>query len=330
MKAQTIIGVDVSKLKLDSVLLPASKHLQITNNKEGFAQWLQWLKRHCTQMGAVLVVMEDTGHYTHLFELFLQAHRIGYVKKPAIEIKNSSGLIRGKSDLVDAARIAQYGWLRREELSVQPCPAEVIMKLRDLLSYRYKLVKDRSGYKVRLKEALATGRISKSDFLYHEQVKDILYFDKKIVQVEKQIWVLLKASTELQKNFQLLQTIKGVGKITAAYMVAYTNNFTRFTAARKFNCYAGLAPFEHSSGKSIRGKSRVSHLANKHIKCVLRLAAFVCVRYNQELKQYYERRVKEGKSKMSVINIIGSKLISRMFAVVRKQTPYIEQPQQAA
>lgn len=113
-------------------------------------------------------------------------------------------------------------------------------------------------------------------------------------------------------------------------MVAYTNNFTRFRDARKFNCYAGLAPFEHSSGKSIRRKSRVSHLANKHIKCVLRLAAFVSVRYNQELKQYYERRVKEGKSKMSVINIIGSKLISRMFAVVRKQTPYIQQLQQAA
>ena len=330
MKAQTIIGVDVSKLKLDSALLPAGKHLQITNNKEGFAQWLLWLKRHCTQMGTALVVMEDTGHYTHLFELFLHNNQIGYVKKPAIEIKNSSGLIRGKSDPVDAARIAGYGWLRREELSAQPYAAEVIMKLRDLLSYRDKLVKDRSGYKVRLKEGVATARISKSDFLYYEQVKDILYFDKKIVQVEKQIWLLLKASTELQKNFQLLQTIKGVGKITAAYMVAYTNNFTRFKDARKFNCYAGLAPFEHSSGKSIRGKSRISHLANKHIKCVLRLAAFVSVRYNQELKQYYERRVKEGKSKMSVINIIGSKLISRMFAVIRKQTPYIEQLQQAA
>jgi transposase len=330
MKAQTIIGVDVSKLKLDSVLLPGSRHLQVTNDKEGFAQWLLWVKEYCSKKDTALVVMEDTGHYTHLFELFLQAHRIGYVKKPAIEIKNAQGLIRGKSDPVDAARIAGYGWLRREELSAQEHPTEAIMKLRDLLSYRDKVVRDRSGYKVRLKEALATGRISRSDFLYREQRKDILYFDKKIVQVEKQIWLLLKVNTELQKNFQLLQTIKGVGKITAAYIIAYTNNFTRFRDARKFNCYAGLAPFEHSSGKSIRGKSRVSHLANKHIKCVLRLAAFVCVRYNQELKQYYERRVNEGKSKMSVINIIGSKLISRMFAVVRKQTPYEDQLPKAA
>lgn len=330
MKACTIIGVDASKLKLDCVMLPGSKGLQISNHQKGFVRWLLWLKQHCAGTNEVLVIMEDTGHYTHLFELFLQHHQIGYVKKPAIEIKNSQGLVRGKSDPVDAARIAGYGWLRREELSAQQPAGEAIMKLRDLLSYRDKLVKDRSGYKVRLKEGLATGRICKADFLYREQLKDISYFDTKLVQVEKQIWLLIKTNAELQKNFELLQTIKGVGKITSAYIIAYTNNFTRFSSARKFNCYAGLAPFEHTSGKSIRGKSRVSHLANKHIKCLLRLAAFVSVRYNQELKQYYERRVKEGKNKMSVLNIIGSKLISRMFAVVKKQTPYVEQLPAAA
>lgn len=325
MKARTIIGVDVSKHKLDCAMLPLQRSLQITNDKKGFTRWLLWLKEHSVVNEALLVVMEDTGHYTHLFELFLQHHQLNYVKKPAVEIKNSAGLTRGKSDRIDAARIAQYGWLRREELNPGQYPTEAIMKLRDLLSYRDKLVKDRSGYKARLKEQLATGRISKGDFLCREQLKDISYFDKKIIQVEKQIWLLIKANAALQNNFELLQTIKGVGRITAAYVIAYTNNFTRFVNARKFNCYAGLAPFEHSSGNSIRGRSRVSHLANKHIKCILRLAAFVSVRYNQELKQYYQRRVKEGKSKMSVLNIIGSKLISRMFAVVKKQTPYVEQ-----
>lgn len=324
MKPCTIIGVDASKLKLDFMMLPQGKILEIPNQKKGFKRWLLWLKEQIVSTAEVLVVMEDTGHYTHLFELFLQAHQVGYCKKPAIEIKKSQGLTRGKSDKADAARIAQYGWLRREHLTAQQYPTEAIMKLRDLLSYRDKVVRDRSGYKARIKEQLATGRISKSDFLYREQLKDISYFDKKVIAVEKQIWLLVKSYPELQTNFELMQTIKGVGKITAAYMIAYTSNFTRFTDARKFNCYAGLAPFEHTSGTSIRGKSRLSHMANKHLKCVLRLAAFVSVRYNQELKQYYERRVREGKSKMSTLNIIGSKLISRMFAVVKKQTPYVE------
>lgn len=330
MKDCTIIGVDVSKLKLDTVMLPGGKSLQILNQNKGFTRWLLWLKEHAVALSEVLVVMEDTGHYTHLFELFLQSHQVGYCKKPAVEIKKSSGFTRGKSDRVDAGRIAQYGWLRREQLTAQSYPAKAIMKLRDLLSYRDKLVRDRSGYKARLKEQVATGRISKGDFLYREQRKDIIYFDRKITAVEQEIRKLLKTYPEVQKNFELLQTIKGVGKITAAYIIAYTSNFTRFTDARKFNCYAGLAPFEHSSGTSIRGRSRVSHMANKHIKCVLRLAAFVSVRYNQELKQYYERRIQEGKSKMSTLNIIGSKLISRMFAVIRKQTPYTEQLPAAA
>lgn len=324
MKPRTIIGVDASKLTLDSMMLPQTKMMQVVNQQKGFTCWIGWLKEQMADPYEVLVVMEDTGHYTHLFELFLQVHKIGYCKKPAVEIKKSVGLTRGKTDKADAARIAQYGWLRREELQSQCYQTKAIMKFRDLLSYRDKLVRDRSGYKSRLKEQLATGRISKSDFLYREQKKDIRYFDEKIAAVEKQIRLLFKANIELQTNFKLLQSIKGVGKITAAYIIAYTSNFTRFTDARKFNCYAGLAPFEHSSGTSIRGRSRVSHMANKHIKCLLRLAAFVAVRYNKELKQYYEKRVQEGKNKMSVLNIIGTKLISRMFAVVRKQTPYTE------
>ena len=267
------------------MMLPQSKSLLIANQKKGFKHWLLWLKQYLADLSEVLIVMEDTGHYSHQFELFLQSHKIGYVKKPAVEIKKSQGLTRGKSDRVDAARIAQYGWIRRDELTPQFYATEAIMKQRDLLSYRNKLVRDRSGYKTMLKEQVTTGRINKGDFLYREQIKDISHFDKKIVAVEKQILLLFKCYPELQKNFELLQTIKGIGKITAAYLIAYTSNFTRFSDARKFNCYASLAPFEHSSSTSIRGRSRVSHMANKDIKCVLKLAAFISVRYNLELKQ---------------------------------------------
>jgi transposase len=257
--------------------------------------------------------------------LFLQAQGIGYVKKPAVEIKQSIGLTRGKNDRIDAKRIAQYGWMHREDLCAEHYAVAVIMQMKDLLSYRSKLVRDRSGYQVRLKEQVETGRVKKADFLYREQQKDIAYLNGKIKIVEKELFNLIKSNVEVNCNFLLLQSIKGVGRITAAYIIAVTNNFVCFTDPRKFNCYAGLAPFEHSSGKSIRGKNRVSHLANKTIKCLLRLSAFVAVRYNEELKSYYLKRVAEGKSKMSVLNIVGAKLVKIMFAVVKRKTPYIEQ-----
>lgn len=323
MKARTIIGVDVSKLTLDSAVLPADESKQVANARQGFKQWKQWMERNRQADNEVLVVMEHTGLYSHLFELFLQAEEISYCKKPAAEIKQSIGLTRGKNDRIDARRIAQYGWLRREELVAGQYPIALIVSIKDLLSYRNKLVRDRSGYKVRLKEELETGRVKKTDFLYKEQQKDIAYLDAKIKMVEKEILKLIKSDKAVHRNFLLLQTIKGVGKITAAYIIAVTDNFVRFSDPRKFNCYAGLAPFDHQSGKSIRARSRISHLANKTIKCLLRLSAFVAIQYNEELKTYYQARVAEGKSKMSVLNIIGAKLVKIMFAVVKRQTPYI-------
>ena len=323
MKARTIIGVDVSKLTLDSAVLPADESKQVANTRQGFKQWKQWMERNRQADNEVLVVMEHTGLYSHLFELFLQAEEISYCKKPAAEIKQSIGLIRGKNDRIDARRIAQYGWLRREELVAGQYPIALIVSIKDLLSYRNKLVRDRSGYKVRLKEELETGRVKKTDFLYKEQQKDIAYLDAKIKMVEKEILKLIKSDKAIHRNFLLLQTIKGVGKITAAYIIAVTDNFVRFSDPRKFNCYAGLAPFDHQSGKSIRARSRISHLANKTIKCLLRLSAFVAIQYNEELKTYYRARVAEEKSKMSVLNIIGAKLVKIMFAVVKRQTPYI-------
>src|SRR5437773_2281636 len=112
MKARTIVGVDVSKLTLDSSILPADESKQVTNTRQGFKQWKQWVQRHRKANNEVLVIMEHTGLYSHLFELFLQAEDISYCKKPAAEIKQSIGLTRGKNDRIDARRIAQYGWLR--------------------------------------------------------------------------------------------------------------------------------------------------------------------------------------------------------------------------
>ena len=147
-------------------------------------------------------------------------------------------------------------------------------------------------------------------------------YTKQIKEVEKQILGLISNNEKLSNTFRLLKSIKGVGFIIAAYMICSTHNFTRFKNFHKFNCYAGLAPFTHESGSSIKGRPRVSHLANKTAKALLNLAAFCSIRYDMEMKTYYQKRVAEGKSRMSCINIIRSKIVSRMFAVVKRQSPY--------
>ena len=114
----------------------------------------------------------------------------------------------------------------------------------------------------------------------------------------------------------------GIGFATAVHLLIATENFTRFEDVRKLICYCGVAPFEHSSGTSIRGKTRVSHLANKKLKSLLTMAAISAIQHDPELKAKYEQKLKEGKAKMSALNIIRAKLIERVFAVIKKQKAY--------
>lgn len=321
MKEIIIVGADISKATIDLYIKPFENSLCIENNPKGLKQWLKEFKG--STRAEVLVVMEHTGRYSRKFECFLADQSIGYCKVPALQIKRSMGMQRGKNDKVDAKRIAEYGWLRRDILTADvPCQNDII-KLKDLWSLRAKLVRDRTGFINRLKEMKST-EIKIDKYLEQMHQKYIARFTQDIGQIEEKIKQIIAANKDLQKTYALICSIKGVGLIVATYMITSTNNFKKFAKARKFNCYAGLAPFKYESGSSIRGRSRVSHLANKDAKALLNLAASSAIRCNGELKKYYQKRVAEGKRKMSCLNIIRSKIVARMFAVVKRQTPYVE------
>jgi transposase len=323
MQNHVIIGTDVSKLTLDHGIHTAMAHSKTSNDLKGFKTWLRWALSFGGKED-LWVVMEHTGYYSYQFELFLHQQKIRYTKVAALEIKRSVGLVRGKSDKVDALLISRYGWMRRDQLQPQQISAGVMIELKDLISLRDKLVKDRSGYKARIKEQNVTRKYAKSHIQNKIQARKIKELSTDIKEIEAAIKELIKGDDALQNNYKLLVSIKGVGFVTAVYMLAYTDNFQKFINSRKFSCYAGLAPFEHSSGSSIRGRSRVSHFANKKAKSILNMAASSAIQHNKELKQYYQRRVAEGKSKMGSLNIIRNKLVDRMFAVVKRQSAYQE------
>ena len=318
MKEILLAGVDVSKLTLDIFVKPCGLSLQISNDRKGFMQWWKEMKKLITPDTRVMVVMEHTGLYSRKFEEFLRTSGVDYCKIPALEIKRSLGMTRGKNDRIDAERIAGYGWLRREILHADPQLDKSIEQLKHLLGLRLKMVRDRAGYINRTKEMKCAG--CTEEMKLQEQI--IAFFSKKIKEVEGCITKLIASNPALQTTCKLLRSIKGIGPIISAYMIGNTNNFTRFSNARKFNCYAGIAPFNYQSGTSIKGKSRVSHLANKDTKTLLNLAATCAIRCDEELKTYYLRKVGEGKNKMSCINAIRAKLVARMFAVVKRQSPY--------
>ena len=134
---------------------------------------------------------------------------------------------------------------------------------------------------------------------------------------------IVNSNRELKELFDLATSIPGVGPILTLKLIVYTKMFTKFKNNRQLACYCGVAPFEHSSGTSIRGKTGVSKFANMDLKSTLHMAAISSVQHNPELKVYYERKVKEGKNKMSAINAVRNKLLTRIVAVVKRKTPYV-------
>ncbi len=91
-------------------------HVQIENSVAGFKDLLQWLQHQKINASETMIVMEHTGLYSYCFESFLHEHQIAFSKVNALAIKRSIGLVRGKTDKIDAARIAAYGFEKKDKL----------------------------------------------------------------------------------------------------------------------------------------------------------------------------------------------------------------------
>jgi transposase len=328
-KVQHVIGADLSKETIDLFCHLLNDYIHIGNKTSGFKELLKWLEQQQINCSELMIVMEHTGLYSLCFENFLHQHQISFTKVNALALKRSLGLIRGKSDKIDARRIAEYGYEKRNKLIAETPASSGLQRLQLLHSTRERLVKQKAALMNALKEYSNIG-LSKQDSIMQSQMRIIRNLEKEIGKMEIEMKAIIDHDPSLQQNYQLLQSIKGVGKVLATATIIKTKNFTKFTNARKFACFCGTAPFENTSGTSIKGKTKVSHLADKQMKTLLDLSAKSAIQYDKELRKYYLRRIANGKSKMSTINIVRNKILYRMFAVIKRQTPFSENYLQAA
>lgn len=109
---------------------------------------------------------------------------------------------------------------------------------------------------------------------------------KQILRVEGEMSNLIAKDTQLSTQMKLATSVTGIGPITAAFMIVTTNEFQDIIHSKKYSCYVGVAPFPHSSGKSLKRRDQVSHLANKKVKTLLHMGARSAVQHSPELKQY--------------------------------------------
>lgn len=326
MKKTNFIGIDVSKVTLDICLVQEGKVVylvQISNNRQALRKVFTILKKNFSvDCENTLCCMEYTGIYNYVLLEFLWANQYKIWLERALQIKQSSGLVRGKSDQLDASRIALYAYKNERDSKLWEPERSQIVLLKSLITTRNRLIKIQKQLSVPLKESqgfMDKECIKVNDSLTEKPLKSI---ENAIIKTEERMMDLIKNDENLKRLFLLVKSVDGVGPIVALNVIAKTNEFKNYGEARKFACFSGIAPFPHSSGTSIHGRTRVSHMACKPMKTLMHLAAMAAINTKGELGEYYKRKLLEGKNKMSIVNAIRNKIIARIFAVVKRNEPY--------
>jgi len=310
-------GIDVSKLWLDIAVLSATDGMvhqtRINNNVKDIRVFLKELKKHLkVEVSKHLFCMEHTGKYGHAFLTASALEKAKVWVELPIQIKRSQGLVRGKTDQWDAIRIAKYAH-RFADKAVFWKPADkTIQDIKELQVKRSQLVKVHSQL---IQE-------NKNDPLFK---KPLLALKQAIGAIELKMEQLVEQNELANRQYQLLKTVPGIGKQTAVALIVVTNGFTRLTESRKLSCYAGLAPFPYSSGSSVKGRTKVSKMGDMKLKVLLNLSAWNAIRSIPALKDYFKRKVSEGKHKLSVINAVRNKLLALALSVIKRNSPFIKE-----
>jgi transposase len=319
-KFNHFVGIDMSKEFFDAVLIGENiekpEHQQFNNNISGCKKLLKWLLSFKIDLGQTLVCCEHTGMYINILTAFLLNKDVPLWVEMSYRIIKSSGLQRGKTDKVDAHRIAVYAMKYQENAILFKPRKEVLNQIACLLSLRNKLVKTRAHLSRSQNEYKAFDK-NASKLIGKYQVNTLNGIEEDLEEIEKELNNLISSDLEIKTKFTQITSVPGIGKVTALMLLVFTNEFKNFKDPRQLACYCGVVPFEYASGKSIKGRPRVHHMANKKLKTALHMCAITASKNDSELHAYFTRKVEEGKSKMLVINNIRNKLIHRVCACVR-------------
>lgn len=329
-KLKNFVGIDISKLWFDAALIKAgnpskSIHRQFAQKAEGFKKMQEWLLENEVKADdGTLFCMENTGLYnTGLVNHLVKNKAQLWVEMP-LRIKKAGGFERGSDDKTAAVKIAWYAMRYQDNVKLwQPADSNM-EKIKNLITQRDRIMNAVTQLSVPVKELKDCGCEEDARQLDKVQKPALVALQKVKMNIEKLITQTVKQDEQISRKVAMVQSIKGIGPVTAVALMVYTKGFDKFENAKQLACYCGVVPFKKESGTSVRYKATVSPFANKKLKKLLHLCALSAIKNDNELHLYFERKVMEGKNKMSVINAVRNKLVHRGYAVLRDERMFVE------
>jgi len=322
------IGIDISKdtftASLGSFTQDGAIYLSpaqtFDNTKGGFNRLLRWAKPMVDSGSPLVFLMESTGVYYE--KLAHHLHGIGKTVHVVLSNKSAhyakSLNVKTKTDAVDARVLARFG-VERNHKSWQP-PSPVLTELRNLTRYYVQLQEQKTAVNNMVQSKQAAHHVQ--SFIISSNKQLVRQIDRQIERCKLQIEKLIDSDQVLADRVDQLASIKGVGRLTVAVILAETRMFDGIENVRQVASYAGYDVVERQSGTSVKGKTRISKKGNRYIRNALYFPAMVACRFNPDIKEFYQRVIQNKPSKMVGQVAVQRKLLVLMYSLYKNGTRY--------
>ena len=272
-----LLGIDVSKKKLDCALVVGDKVLDKSceNSPKGFSDLLDWLTKKKVEQ--VHACFEATGGFEEkaATALFNAGHVVSVLNPMSIHAFAQQRLTRSKTDRIDARTIAEFARRNHDDLKPWQPPPKALTELRDLVNRRHALVEMKTQETNRLQSA------SGGPVVDEMVQRHIDYLEREIGLVEAAIKDHIDKHPGLKAQQALLTSIPGIGDQSAAlFLGEVASKLQWLQSAKQLVCYAGMDVRKRESGSSVRGRPRMSKMGNKRLRSALFFPAMAALRHN--------------------------------------------------
>lgn len=310
------LGIDVSKATLDVALLSGDDYTSrsFTNDSDGIRRLFRFLKK--SDARGCRVVLEATGRYGDL--IAHKAHDRGYpvyVVNPArIKLYAASNLKRVKTDALDARVIAHFG--STQEMTLWSPPTLSQVNLQAMTRHLTTLKQARTREMNRL-QAGVTSKVVLDSLNRH-----ISFLNEQIQALENEIDQHIDKDPDMKEQRELIESITGIGSVTAAQFIAEIPDVTRYDSAQQLAAHAGLTPYIKQSGKSGSGQAHIAKIGNRRLQAMLFLPALSAKRWNPLVQELVARLKKRGKHKLVIVTAVMRKLLHIIYGVLKHKQPF--------
>ncbi len=324
------VGIDVAQKELvvslgrllDNLSTDIYASKVFPNTSKGQNALIDWVSKLSDPGVVIQFVMEATGVYHESLAYLLVDRSFNVVVVLPNKISNYFRTLEVKTinDFTSSEAIVRFALERKLDQWQKPDP--VLKRLRQLCRERDQIVTTRTITKNQLHAEQAEAEPNAGTERRLKQ--HILFLNKQEIQVKGEIEALVKSKEELTQAVKLITTIPGVGRLTAAIVLAETNGFELVRSRKQLTSYAGLDVREKQSGTSIKRKPSISKRGNRYLRKAMHLPALAALRGDSEFKSLFVRLVEKHGIKMKAAVAVQRKLLELIFTIYKTKKPYRE------